>query len=192
MAKRKNKITGTTLTPKQELFCSEYLVDFNASKAALAAGYKSNSAYSMGHENLKKPELQKRLRELVRLKIEKAKYDAQKVLERHEEIDGLDVIDILDENRRVKDIEEWPRAWRVTIEGIEVIQKIKGDTPCEIIKIKWPSKLKNLEAIGRHVDVSAYREHVELSATDQTLRNIIDILDGKTCGLPGGSGDGSQ
>ena len=40
------------LTPKQERFIQEYLVDSNATKAALRAGYKKKSAYSIGEENL--------------------------------------------------------------------------------------------------------------------------------------------
>lgn len=53
-----------TLTPKQELFCNEYLVDFNATRAAKAAGYSEDTAYSIGSENLRKPELQARIQAL--------------------------------------------------------------------------------------------------------------------------------
>lgn len=52
------------LTPKQELFCQAYLIDFNATKAARSAGYSEDTAYSIGWENLRKPEIQKRINEL--------------------------------------------------------------------------------------------------------------------------------
>lgn len=45
------------LTPKQEKFCREYLVDYNATRAAIRSGYSKRTAHSMGHENLKKPEI---------------------------------------------------------------------------------------------------------------------------------------
>ena len=45
------------LTRKQQQFVLEYLVDLNATQAAIRAGYSSRSAYSIGEENLKKPEL---------------------------------------------------------------------------------------------------------------------------------------
>lgn len=45
------------LTPKQQLFIDSYLVHFNATKAAIQAGYSEKSAYSIGSELLKKPEL---------------------------------------------------------------------------------------------------------------------------------------
>ena len=43
------------MTPKQERFIAEYLVDLNATQAAIRAGYSEKTAYSIGQENLKKP-----------------------------------------------------------------------------------------------------------------------------------------
>lgn len=45
------------MTEKQIQFCDEYLKDFNATKAAIRAGYSDKTAYSIGNENLKKPEI---------------------------------------------------------------------------------------------------------------------------------------
>lgn len=42
---------------KQKKFCDEYLKDRNATQAAIRAGYSKKTAYSIGNENLKKPEL---------------------------------------------------------------------------------------------------------------------------------------
>ena len=53
------------MTEKQKLFCEEYLIDLNATQAALRAGYSEKTAYSIGNENLKKPEIQKYLAELT-------------------------------------------------------------------------------------------------------------------------------
>lgn len=46
------------LTDKQRMFVLEYMRDFNATRAALAAGYSKRAAYSIGWENLRKPEIQ--------------------------------------------------------------------------------------------------------------------------------------
>lgn len=51
------------LTPKQQRFVEEYLIDLNATQAAIRAGYSEKTAYSVGHENLKKPEIQKAIQE---------------------------------------------------------------------------------------------------------------------------------
>lgn len=45
------------LTAKQQRFCDEYLIDLNATQAAIRAGYSKKTAYSIGNENLKKPEI---------------------------------------------------------------------------------------------------------------------------------------
>lgn len=45
------------LTPKQEKFCEEYAACGNATQAAIRAGYSAKTAYSIGQENLKKPEI---------------------------------------------------------------------------------------------------------------------------------------
>lgn len=45
------------MTPRQQKFCDEYLISGNATEAAIKAGYSRKTAYSMGNENLNKPEL---------------------------------------------------------------------------------------------------------------------------------------
>ena len=45
------------MTPKQQRFCDEYLIDLNATQAAIRAGYSKKTAYSIGIENLRKPEI---------------------------------------------------------------------------------------------------------------------------------------
>mgnify|MGYP002856088713 FL=1 len=45
------------MTPKQERFVAEYLVDCNATAAAIRAGYSRKSASAIGNENLRKPEI---------------------------------------------------------------------------------------------------------------------------------------
>lgn len=53
------------LTDKQEAFINEYLKCWNATQAAISAGYSEKTAYSIGSENLKKPEIASRVRERI-------------------------------------------------------------------------------------------------------------------------------
>ena len=46
-----------TLTPKQQRFVEEYLVDFNATRAAIRAGYSKKTAYSQGERLLRHAEV---------------------------------------------------------------------------------------------------------------------------------------
>ena len=51
------------MTDKQELFIKEYLIDMNATAAAKRAGYSEKTAYSIGQENLNKPEIKQAIQE---------------------------------------------------------------------------------------------------------------------------------
>lgn len=55
---------------QQEKFCHEYLLDFNATKAAIRAGYSELSAYSQGHDLLKKPEIKILIEQLSKSEFE--------------------------------------------------------------------------------------------------------------------------
>ena len=69
------------LTVKQQKFCDEYIKSGNATEAASKAGYRSRTGYSIGNENLKKPEIKKYIEEKIK-EIESAKLaTAQETLE---------------------------------------------------------------------------------------------------------------
>lgn len=53
------------LTAKQERFISEYLKDFNSTRAARDAGYSENTASEMGYENLRKPQIKKAISKYI-------------------------------------------------------------------------------------------------------------------------------
>lgn len=52
------------LTDKQRVFCEEYVIDWNSTRAAIKAGYSEKTAYSIGSENLRKPEIQAYISEI--------------------------------------------------------------------------------------------------------------------------------
>ena len=69
------------LTPKQKRFCEEYLVDLNATQAAIRAGYRKTSAYSTACDNLKKSRVTKYIRLLTVLRSLRTQSSADRVLE---------------------------------------------------------------------------------------------------------------
>lgn len=69
------------LTDKQKRFCEEYIIDCNATQAAIRAGYSEKTAYSIGNENLKKPELQNYIAELMNEVKRDTIADATEVME---------------------------------------------------------------------------------------------------------------
>lgn len=175
-------VTKAKLTPKQELFCREYLIDLNATQAAIRAGYSEKTANRIASQLLSKLDIQEFLQKARDERNESVKTDSEYVLRRLREIDELDVIDIMDDSMvTFKPLSEWPKSWRISISGIDIQTIISGngdDEPIEklVRKIKWPDKTKNLELIGRHVGVKAWdKEEPKESAQDITI-NFVDAV----------------
>lgn len=59
------------LTPKQQRFCDEYLIDMNGTQAAIRAGYSKKTAGVIADENLKKPYIREYIDERMKGKEEK-------------------------------------------------------------------------------------------------------------------------
>ena len=68
------------MTPKQKRFCDEYLIDLNATQAAIRAGYSKKTAYAIGNENLMKPELKKYIEDRMAEKESELIADQDEVL----------------------------------------------------------------------------------------------------------------
>ncbi|MBC6659430.1 terminase small subunit [Morganella morganii] len=173
------------LTDKQEMFCREYLVDLNATQAAIRAGYSDKTARSVGNENLTKPDIEKRIQELMSSRSEQLKVDAEYVLKRLVEIDQMDVLDIMTDDMSIRPVSDWPASWRRYLSGFGLADMFEGrGENREMIgilkKIKWPDKVKNLELLGKHISVQAFRDQIK-SEHDVvgTLSDLMDELSGK-------------
>ncbi len=68
------------MSPKQERFCIEYLIQMNASQAAVSAGYSPKTAGAIGSENLKKPNIRNRISELQQERSNRMQVTADHVL----------------------------------------------------------------------------------------------------------------
>ena len=124
------------LTDKQELFAREYLKDLNATQAAIRAGYSEKTAKQVGYENLTKPHVLELVAELKAQRVEQTGIDAAYVLRRLTEIDQMDVLDILLANGELKPIKDWPKVWRTTLSGMDVVEMASADSAALLKKIK--------------------------------------------------------
>ena len=80
MSKEEEKIKVGKLTAKQEMFCKEYLIDLNATQAAIRAGYSVKTAVVIGCENLVKPNIALCIQELFNERSEKVEISAEYVI----------------------------------------------------------------------------------------------------------------
>lgn len=70
---KKNEISKS-LTPKQKMFCEEYMLDLNGTQAAIRSGYSEKTATSIAAENLTKPDIQKYLQILMKKKSDEIEH----------------------------------------------------------------------------------------------------------------------
>lgn len=151
-----------SLTEKQRRFCEEYLVDLNATQAATRTGYSKKTAYSIGQENLKKPEIQKLIQKLMKERSERTQVTQERVVMELALIAFSDLADYLsiEENTGViipKSFDEMEEGKSRALESIKEDRAIKEDAKGEQVTVydkvtfKLHSKIKALELLGRHL-----------------------------------------
>lgn len=165
------------LRQKQRLFVDEYLIDLNATQAAIRAGYSKKTAGQIGDENLKKPQIAQAIKEAMDSRNQRVQVNADYVLNRLVEIDQMDVIDILADDMSVKPLKDWPKVWRQYLAGFDVSELFEGrgddrEMTGFLKKLKWPDKVKNLELLGKHVGVNAFRDQVDVNVIGSLADDI--------------------
>jgi phage terminase small subunit len=84
------------LTPKQRRFVEEYLVDLNATQAAIRSGYSAETAYSIGHENLSKPEISEAISDAQAERSKRTEITADQVLRELARVGFANLSDVTD------------------------------------------------------------------------------------------------
>lgn len=156
------------LTAMQEAYAQEWIkCPENQTQAAINAGFSPKTAAVKASVMMRDERIQKRIAELMEERNKRLRVSADYVLLRLVEIDQMDVLDILNDDGSLKPISQWPKIWRTTLSGFDLsstIINMNEDAIENILKkIKWPDKVKNLELIGKHVDVMAFKERLEVS-----------------------------
>lgn len=157
------------LTDKQKRFCEEYLIDCNATQAAIRAGYSERTAKSIGAENLTKPDLQNYIAELMNEVKKDTIADATEIMEyftavmRREYKENVVVTTVEEISTYVSDENGIPRK-----------QTIKKESP-QIIEI--PARLvdanKAAELLGKRYGMFTEKQQVShtLEFTEDWFEN---------------------
>lgn len=160
------------LTAMQEAYAQEYTkCPENQTQAAINAGFSHKTAAVKASAMMRDERIQKRISELMEERNKRLRVSADYVLLRLVEIDQMDVLDILDDEGGLRPISQWPKVWRTSISAVDInrirmaMKDDEEDIESTLQKIKWPDKVKNLELIGKHVDVNAFKERLEVSGT---------------------------
>ncbi|MEY8524561.1 terminase small subunit [Lachnospiraceae bacterium 38-10] len=137
------------MTKKQKLFVAEYLIDLNATQAAIRAGYSVDTAGEIGHENLKKPEIQKAIAEAMAERSKRTGVNQDRVVQELARLAFINMTDVVDSQGKIK--EDATEDDRACIESIKY-KRSDTDTGTSVEReVKIGSKLKALELLGKHL-----------------------------------------
>ncbi len=137
------------LTKKQQLFVQEYLIDLNATQAAIRAGYSVNTANEQGSQNLAKLSIQQAIAEKMAERSKRTGVNQDRVVLELAKLAFVKMTDVVDSEGRIKGT--------ATDEDLSCIEGIKykesnTDTGYSVEReVKIGSKIKALELLGKHL-----------------------------------------
>lgn len=105
-------VMNMALTPKQEMFCREYLVDLNLTQAAMRAGYSEKYANREASRLWSKVDIQNRINELKEERNQRTDITTDYVLQRLAEIDQMDVLCVGRKLMNMTALARLPNWWR--------------------------------------------------------------------------------
>lgn len=163
---------GGKLSAKQALFVEEYLVDLNATEAALRAGYSAKSAKQIGTENLSKP--------AVAAAIEKRTKDRVERIELSQDLVVQELAKIAFAN--ISDVASWDGA-QVAVKDSESLSKTALSAVSSVaagqygVTLRMHDKRAALVDLGKHLGM--FKEKVELEVRDgaDVVKTLFDRLD---------------
>ena len=156
-----------SLNPKQQRFVEEYLLDLNATQAAIRAGYSAKTAKQQGQRLLTNVDVLEALNGQKAARSEKTGIDAEWVLRRLAMEAEADLGDLYDENGNLRPVKDWPLIWRQgLIQGVETVREGSGEEVSIVDKVKISDRIKRIELIGKHVGVQAFKDRIEHDVSD--------------------------
>lgn len=146
------------LTPKQERFVQEYLVDLNATQAAIRSGYSAKTAQRIATENLSKPVLRAKIDELRQVQQDRTAVTVDWIIEKLANIAGFELNQVGEfdgEKMIFKPEKNWSKAARTAVSSIKqtsTTRKTKnGDEyTTSVIELKMESKQSALDSLAKH------------------------------------------
>ena len=151
--------TQGKLTDKQERFCKEYMVDSNATQAAIRAKYSKKTASAIGKENLRKPLIIKRLNQLKAPIIKKLDLTAEMVLGEMKSLAFSNIDDFFDDNGYLKQWSQITRDQKACLAQVDMILFTPTENDEDRLhisqagKLKFWDKVKSLNMLGNHLSL---------------------------------------
>lgn len=163
----------TDFTDKERLFCYEYPLDKNATKAAIRAGYSERSASKIGWEILQKDKIRIRIDEMMEATFEKLELNRENIIQELLTLAMSDIGEMFNQDGSLRALHEIPASTRRAISAIDVEELFegRGDEREQIgytKKLRLWDKPKSLELLGKHLKM--WTDKVELNDRPKVFR----------------------
>lgn len=164
------------LTDKQQRFVDEYLIDLNATQAAIRAGYSVRTANEQGAQNLAKLSIQDAISKKMAARSRRTGVNAERVVLELAKVAFAKMTDIVDSKGKIKeDASPDDLACIESIKYKESDNEYGGSVEREV---KIASKLKALELLGKHLGMWSDKFNVTVEKSEK-LDDIISQLGGE-------------
>jgi phage terminase small subunit len=161
------------LTDKQRRFCEEYVVDWNGTRAAIAAGYSEKSAYSMAGENLRKPELKAYIEEIKNDLSRLSGVTALRNIKELAKVAYTNVSDFKEDWFKFKRFEDLTEDQKAAIAEITHSELNIGEDMVKVVeKLKVHDKLKAIAMLNKMFGYDIVEPEKEESNTGSLTINI--------------------
>lgn len=140
------------MNERQKRFVSEYLIDLNATQAAIRAGYSAKTARAIGQENLTKPYIQQAIQAANAERLKRNHISQDRVLQ---EIARVALADIrqLYKNGKLLSPHEMSDDIASAVAQIDAITAEADNVPVMVTKVKMHNKISALEMLARHLNM---------------------------------------
>lgn len=137
------------VTNRMKKFCEEYLIDLNATQAAIRAGYSVKSASTIGQENLQKPEIQNEIQRLTAIQSRRTGITADRILMELAKIAFVNPMNVLNSDGTIK--ASASDDDKSAIQGIKYRYSDFDNGSSSESEVRLYDKTKALELLGRHL-----------------------------------------
>jgi phage terminase small subunit len=156
-----------SLSPQQELFVRQYVLDLNATKSALRAGYNKKNARQQGSYLLSKPDIQAAIKARIERRFEKVDVQADEVLRKIRNWAFTDLSGVIEVRGGRTFISD---TTVLTEDQMACISEIKQTA--EGIQVKLISREKMIELLGRHMGM--FTDKLEHSGEVKVMHAMSD------------------
>lgn len=168
------------MNKKQSAFASEYVIDYNATQAAIRAGYSQKTAYSMGHELLKKIEIQEAIKDLEAAAAARAAISKDKVIRELARVAFFDPRKLYRDDGKPVGLDSLDADTAAALASIDMLEEYDYDDGQRVLvgytkKYKVADKLRALELLGKHLGMFTDKVHVE-GSVDTGADKLAGIL----------------